>query len=159
MRDEKQMEKKGTEGDRDEDEKAEEGTIRVKMNGELRSPGLKASKKLKRWLQTITSPLFFPLSVTLLFQWYKESRVERTWPNSRGSGRPEASKSTGMFNVFLFVPIFLPLLFYPFLSLLTHPSIVPLYWLSATFNFSVHLFCNQILVNKQKQQIIPYYWS
>lgn len=48
MRDEKQMEKKGAEGDRDEDEEAEEGTIRVKMNGELRTSGLKASEKLKR---------------------------------------------------------------------------------------------------------------
>lgn len=48
MRDEKQMEKKGTEGDRDEEEKGgreeeEEGTIRGKMNGELRTSGPKAS--------------------------------------------------------------------------------------------------------------------
>lgn len=40
--------KKGTEGGRDEEEKAEEDTIRVKMNGELRTSGLRASKKLKR---------------------------------------------------------------------------------------------------------------
>lgn len=48
MRNEKQMEKKGTEGDRDEDEEAEESTIRVKMNRELRTLGPEASKKLKR---------------------------------------------------------------------------------------------------------------
>lgn len=48
MRNEKQMEKKGTEGDRDEDEEAEESTIRAEMNRELRTLGLGASKKLRR---------------------------------------------------------------------------------------------------------------
>lgn len=47
MRDEKQMEKKANQGDRNEEERGreneEEGTIRVKMNGELRTSGLKAS--------------------------------------------------------------------------------------------------------------------
>lgn len=107
MRDEKQMEKKGTEGDRDEDEKAEEGTIRVKMNRELRTSGLKASKKLKEAEETIAkyhdAPLVPSVCVTPAFQWYKESRAERTWPNSRGSPRLEASKSSGTFNLFLFV--------------------------------------------------------
>lgn len=49
--------KKGTGEDRDEDEEAKESTIRVKMNRELRTLGPEASKKLRRWLQTIWSGL------------------------------------------------------------------------------------------------------
>lgn len=49
--------KRGTEGDRDEDEEAEEGTIRVKMNSELITLGLKVSKTLKRLLQNTVSHL------------------------------------------------------------------------------------------------------
>lgn len=49
--------KRGTEGDRDEDEETEEGTMRVKMNSELITLGLKVSKTLKRLLQNTVSHL------------------------------------------------------------------------------------------------------
>lgn len=38
----------GGEGDPDEEDEAGEDTIRGKMNGELRTSGLRATKKLKR---------------------------------------------------------------------------------------------------------------
>lgn len=136
--------KKGTEGGRDEEEKAEEGTIRVKMNGELGTSGLRASKKLKRWLRTITLAPSSRCSATPLLRWHKESRVERTWPHSGGSWRPEDLKD------FWDVPFCCPAIFL-FLSRLFHPSVVTPHGSRPPFNTSFYLISNQIHFNRQKR--------
>lgn len=84
------------------------------------------------------APLLLALYVTPLFRWYKESRVERTWSDSKGSRRPEALNSSWLFNLFLFVyPSFLPQLFCPFSSLVIHPS---LFLLIGSLPFFISLF-------------------